>query len=49
MSNIPADVFTESDDFSPDTLANLGPLRRLTAPARIDKAALAVSGLSAHI
>jgi hypothetical protein len=28
MPNIPDDVFTEPD-FSPDTLANLGPLRRL--------------------
>ena len=28
MSNIPQDIFTESDP-SPDTLANLGPLRRL--------------------
>jgi hypothetical protein len=28
MPNIPDDVFTESD-YSPDTLANLGPLRRL--------------------
>lgn len=28
MPNIPDDIFTEPD-FSPDTLANLGPLRRL--------------------
>lgn len=26
---IPADIFTERDDVDPDTLANLGPLRRL--------------------
>lgn len=29
MSNIPDDVFTEPEDPSPDTLNNLGPLRRL--------------------
>jgi hypothetical protein len=29
MPNIPDDIFTEPDDISPDTLANLGPLRRL--------------------
>jgi hypothetical protein len=29
MPNIPDDVFTEPDDVSPDTLVNLGPLRRL--------------------
>ena len=29
MPNIPDDIFTEPEDFSPDTLANLGPLRRL--------------------
>ncbi|HZQ39971.1 MAG TPA: heme-binding beta-barrel domain-containing protein [Rhizomicrobium sp.] len=29
MSNIPDDVFTEPEDVDPDTLANLGPLRRL--------------------
>jgi len=28
MPNIPDDIFTEAD-YSPDTLANLGPLRRL--------------------
>lgn len=27
--NIPHDIFTEPDDVDPDTLANLGPLRRL--------------------
>ena len=27
MSDIPDDVYTEPEDFSPDTLANLGPLR----------------------
>ena len=29
MHKIPEDVFTEPEDFSPDTLANLGPLRHL--------------------
>lgn len=29
MSTLPEDVFTEPEDFSPDTLANLGPLARL--------------------
>jgi len=29
MANIPDDVFTEQEDYSPDTLASLGPLRRL--------------------
>jgi hypothetical protein len=29
MTDIPDDIFTEPDDVDPDTLANLGPLRRL--------------------
>src|SRR5215212_2760756 len=29
MHNIPDDIYTEPEDFSPDTLANLGPLRPL--------------------
>src|SRR5262245_52540704 len=29
MSSFPDDIFTEPDDVDPDTLANLGPLRRL--------------------
>jgi len=29
MPPIPEDIFTEPEDYSPDTLANLGPLRRL--------------------
>lgn len=29
MAHFPADVFTESSNVDPDTLANLGPLRRL--------------------
>ena len=29
MSDIPDDIFTEQDDVADDTLANLGPLRRL--------------------
>lgn len=29
MTNIPDDIFTEPEDVDPDTLANLGPLRRL--------------------
>lgn len=28
MLPIPADIFTEPEDVSPDGLANLGPLRR---------------------
>lgn len=29
MLPIPADIFTEQEHVSPDSLANLGPLRRL--------------------
>jgi hypothetical protein len=29
MSDFPEDIFTEPEDIDPDTLANLGPLRRL--------------------
>ena len=29
MADFPEDIFTEPDDVDPDTLANLGPLRRL--------------------
>jgi hypothetical protein len=29
MANVPEDIYTEPEDISPDTLANLGPLRRL--------------------
>lgn len=29
MADFPEDIFTEPDDVAPDTLANLGPLRRL--------------------
>jgi len=29
MTDFPADIFTEPSDVAPDTLANLGPLRRL--------------------
>eukprot|EP01035_Chromulina_nebulosa_P055978 gene55978-76742_t len=29
MPIFPADIFTEPSDVDPDTLANLGPLRRL--------------------
>lgn len=29
MHNFPDDIFTETEDVDPDTLANLGPLRRL--------------------
>ena len=36
MPNIPDDVFTEPD-FSPDTLANLGPLRRLAGVWQSDE------------
>jgi hypothetical protein len=37
MSSIPDDVFTEPEDIAPDTLANLGPLRRLAGVWRSDK------------
>lgn len=37
MSNIPDDIFTEPEDVSPDTLANLGPLRRLAGVWQSDK------------
>lgn len=36
MSNLPEDIFTEPD-FSPDTLANLGPLRRLAGTWQSDR------------
>jgi hypothetical protein len=36
MRNIPDDIYTEPEDFSPDTLANLGPLRRLAGEWRSD-------------
>ena len=29
MADVPADIFTETEDIDPDTLANLGPLRAL--------------------
>jgi len=31
---VPEDIYTEPEDFSPDTLANLGPLRRLAGEWR---------------
>jgi hypothetical protein len=37
MPNIPDDIFTEPDDFSPDTLANLGPLRHLAGVWQSDQ------------
>ena len=37
MANIPADIFTEPDDVSPDTLANLGPLRHLAGEWQSDQ------------
>lgn len=37
MSNIPDDIFTEPEDVSPDTLANLGPLARLAGVWQSDK------------
>src|SRR5262249_59057730 len=37
MPNIPDDVFTEPEDFSPDTLANLGPLRHLAGEWESDQ------------
>jgi hypothetical protein len=37
MSGIPDDIFTEPDDVSPDTLANLGPLRPLAGEWQSDE------------
>lgn len=37
MLPIPADIFTEPEDVSPDSLANLGPLRRLAGAWQADK------------
>ncbi|MBP0113011.1 MULTISPECIES: FABP family protein [Bradyrhizobium] len=37
MLPIPADIFTEPEDVSPDGLANLGPLRRLAGTWQADK------------
>lgn len=37
MLPIPADIFTEPDDVAADTLANLGPLRRLAGVWQADK------------
>jgi hypothetical protein len=34
---IPEDIYTEPEDFSPDTLANLGPLRRLAGVWQSDQ------------
>jgi hypothetical protein len=36
MANIPEDIYTEPDDFSADTLANLGPLRPLAGEWQSD-------------
>jgi len=36
MAGIPDDIYTEPDDFSADTLANLGPLRPLAGEWRSD-------------
>jgi len=37
MRNMQEDIFTEPDDVSPDTLANLGPLRRLAGEWQSDQ------------
>src|SRR3954451_17161596 len=37
MLPLPADIFTEPEDVSPDGLANLGPLRRLAGSWQADK------------
>ena len=37
MSNFPEDIYTEPTDVSPDSLANLGPLRRLAGTWQGDK------------
>ena len=36
MPNLPDDIYTEPEDFSPDTLANLGPLRPLAGEWQSD-------------
>ena len=36
MPSLPADIFTETENFSPDTLQNLGPLRHLAGEWRSD-------------
>ena len=37
MENLPDDIYTEPDAISPDTLANLGPLRRLAGIWKSDR------------
>src|ERR1044072_2626083 len=37
MDNLPDDIYTEPDDVSPDTLANLGPLRHLAGVWQSDQ------------
>ncbi|SCK48384.1 hypothetical protein VAR608DRAFT_4799 [Variovorax sp. HW608] len=37
MSDFPADIYTEPSDLDPDTLANLGPLRRMAGLWRGEK------------
>jgi hypothetical protein len=37
MLPMPADIFTEPDNVSPDGLANLGPLRHLAGVWQADK------------
>jgi len=37
MDNLPDDIYTEPDDVSPDTLANLGPLRHLAGVWQSDR------------
>src|SRR5215467_13872644 len=43
MLPIPADIFTEPEDVSPDALANLGPLRRLAGVWQSDHEGVDVS------
>ena len=43
MQSIPDDIFTEPEDVSPDTLANLGPLRRLAGVWQSDDQGVDVS------
>ncbi|HTE79214.1 MAG TPA: heme-binding beta-barrel domain-containing protein, partial [Reyranella sp.] len=43
MSTIPDDVFTEPENVPPDTLANLGPLRRLAGVWQSDHEGVDVS------
>lgn len=49
MANIPDDIFTEAGDVSPDTLANLGPLRRLAGVWQSDQGECETEGGGARM